>query len=126
MGDQHCPEEKGSLVLREFEGKLVNSGHVCVVLADIMQGGDGFKVLTTGLLRVELAPEEYQLYSEGCGGEGRMRRTGDQHEDRRQATCTTVSCCGGGDIAETLFDKHSEDLQLLNCTPSRKDRCRRK
>ncbi len=25
--------------------------------------------LTTGLLRVELAPEEYQLHSEGCGGE---------------------------------------------------------
>lgn len=27
------------------------------------------EVLTTGLLRVELAPEEYQLYSEGCGQE---------------------------------------------------------
>ena len=26
-------------------------------------------MLTTGLLRVELAPEEYQLYSEGCGWE---------------------------------------------------------
>lgn len=51
------------------EGKPGNRGHLCVVLADIMQGGGGFKVLTTGLLRVELAPEEYQLYSEGCGWE---------------------------------------------------------
>ena len=99
---------------------------MCVALADIMQGRSGFKVLTAGLLRVELAPEEYQLYSEGCGGEGRMRRTGDQHEDRRQATCTTVSCCGGGDAAKRLSDKHSDkDLQLLNCTPSHMDRCRR-
>lgn len=73
---------------------------------------------------MELAPEEYQLYSEGCGWE-EEDRTGDKHEDRRQATGTTVSCCGS-DIAETLFDKHSEDLQLLNCTPSRKDRCHRK
>lgn len=39
-----------------------------------MQTGGGFKVLTTGLLRVELAPEEYQLYSEGCGW--------DEEEDR--------------------------------------------
>lgn len=49
---------------------------LCVMLADTMQGaGSGFKVLTTGLLRVELAPEEYQLYSEGCriwgGGQDR-------------------------------------------------------
>lgn len=40
-------------------------GSVCVV----MHGGGAFKVLTAGLLRVELAPEEYQLYSEGCGWE---------------------------------------------------------
>lgn len=46
---------------------VVNTGHQCVVLAVIMQGGGGCTVLTTGLLRVELAPEEYQLYSEGCG-----------------------------------------------------------
>lgn len=52
---------------------------MCVVLADIMLGGGGYKVLTTGLLRVELAPEEYQLYSEGCGWE-EEDRTGDQHE----------------------------------------------
>lgn len=87
-----------------------------------MRGGGGFKVLTAGLLRVELAPEEYQLYSEGCAW-GEEDRTGDQHEDIRQATATTVSCCGG-DIAETLFDKHSEDLQLLNCTP--RDQCHHK
>lgn len=72
-------------MLRGGEGKLVSSGHLCVVLADIMQGGGGWKVLTTGLLRVELAPEEYQLYSEGCGLEG-GGKTGDQQEDRRQAT----------------------------------------
>lgn len=43
-------------------------------LGALMQIGGGFKVLTTGLLRVELAPEEYQLYSEGCGW--------DEEEDR--------------------------------------------
>lgn len=74
---------------------LVSSGHLCVALADTMHGGSGFKVLTTGLLRVELAPEEYQLYSEGCvWGEGEDRK-GDQHEDRHQATGTIVSCRGG-------------------------------
>lgn len=38
------------------------------VLADVMRLAESL-VLTAGLLRVELAPEEYQLYSEGCGGE---------------------------------------------------------
>lgn len=61
-----------------------------------------FKVLTTGLLRVELAPEEYQLYSEGCGQGGREEGGG---RDRCQATGTAVRRCGG-DIAETLSDKH--------------------
>lgn len=89
-----------------------------------MRGCCGFKVLTTGLLRVELAPEEYQLYSEGCGW-GEEDRTEDQHKNRRRATGTKVSCCGGA-IAETMFDKHPEDLQLLNCTPSRKNWCHRK
>lgn len=97
---------------------------IYVVLADIVQGGGGSNVLTTGLLRVELAPEEYQLYSEGCGW-GAEDRRGDQHEEECQATGTTVSCCGGN-TAQMLFDTHSEDLQLLNCTPSHKDPCRRK
>lgn len=69
-------------MLRGGEGKLVSSGHLCVVLADIMQGGGGWKVLTTGLLRVELAPEEYQLYSEGCGLEGGQ----DRRSTRRQTS----------------------------------------
>lgn len=56
---------------------------ICAVLADIMQGGCSLKVLTTGLLRVELAPEEYQLYSEGCGW-GEADRTG-------KSTCWQVS-----------------------------------
>lgn len=55
----------------------------------IMQGDGGFKVLTAGLLRVELAPEEYQLYSEGCGWEEEDEeeedRTQDQHEARHLA-----------------------------------------
>lgn len=54
-------------MLRGGHRKLVSFGHLCVVLADTMHGGGGFKkVLTAGLVRVELAPEEYQLYSEGC------------------------------------------------------------
>lgn len=124
MVDQHCPYKMGGLVLRGGEGKLVSSGHLCVVLADIMQGGGGWKVLTTGLLRVELAPEEYQLYSEGCGLEGGARQEINKKTDVRLQG-TTVSCCGG-DFAETLFDKYSVDLQLLNCTQSHKDRRRRK
>lgn len=50
-----------------------------------MQGGGGYRWLTAGLLRVELAPEEYQLYSEGCGWEEEEEEEdeqGDQHEDR--------------------------------------------
>lgn len=56
-------------MLRGGRARPVSSGCLCVVLADSMQGAGGFRELTTGLLRVELAPEEYQLYSEGCGGE---------------------------------------------------------
>lgn len=97
---------------------------MCVVLADIMQSGSGYKVLTTGLLRVELAPEEYQLYSEGCGCV-EEDRTEEEHEDRRHTTGATVCCCGGN-IAETLFDKHLEDLRLLNWSLSHKDRCHHK
>lgn len=62
-----------------------------MVLADIIRGGGGFKVLTAGLLRVELAPEEYQLCSEGCGLK-EEDRVEDQHEDRHQPTGTTVHC----------------------------------
>lgn len=101
---------------------LLAVGILCVGLAD-MHSGDGFKVLTAGLLRVELAPEEYQLYSEGCGWE--EDRTRDQHEDRPQVRGATVGCCGG-DNAEMLTEKHSEDLQLLKCGLSRKGWCRRK
>lgn len=55
---------------RRGQRMLVSCGHLCVVLADTMQSGGGFKkALTAGLVRVELAPEEYQLYSEGCGWE---------------------------------------------------------
>lgn len=113
-------------MLRWGKGMLVNSGHLCVELTDIMQGGDGFNVLTTGLLRVELAPEEYQLYSEGCGwgvGGGGGQGINMKADGRPQGT--TVSCCGG-DIAEMLFDKYSGDLQLLNCILSHTDRCRHK
>lgn len=40
-------------------------------------------MLTTGLLRVELAPEEYQLYSEGCGSRGqRINKETDQATDQ--------------------------------------------
>lgn len=84
MVDQHFPYKKEGLLLRGSKGKLVSSGHLCTALADIMQGTGGCKVLTTGLLRVELAPEEYQLYSEGCGcGEGRWR---DRGSTRRQTS----------------------------------------
>lgn len=62
---------------RGAKGGPVSSQFLYVVLADVMQGGGGYKVLTAGLLRVELAPEEYQLYSEGCGwGRRRRRRRG--------------------------------------------------
>lgn len=74
------------------EWKIVSCGCFC----EVMHSSGGFKVLTTGLLRVELAPEEYQLYSEGCEREEEEEedRIQDQHEARRQATGTTVSCCG--------------------------------
>lgn len=60
-------------------------------LSALMQAGGGFKVLTTGLLRVELAPEEYQLYSEGCGWDEEDR---DQHGARHHTNGITVNCCG--------------------------------
>lgn len=66
-----------------------------------MQGGGGCTVLTTGLLRVELAPEEYQLYSEGCGWrwEWEVRGwEGDKKTQVRSQSPTSVFCDG-----ETFF-----------------------
>ena len=58
--------------------------------------GLGYGDLTAGLLRVELAPEEYQLHSEGCRVEW-DRQIVDMGTESRQATHThthnTVGCC---------------------------------
>lgn len=41
-------------------------------------------MLTAGLLRVELAPEEHQLYSEGCGSRGQRVNKGNRSGHRSQ------------------------------------------
>lgn len=46
---------------------------VCVCVCDV-SSPCRVMVLTTGLLRVELAPEEYQLYSDGCGSTRKLIR----------------------------------------------------
>lgn len=71
--------------------------------------------LTTGLLRVELAPEEYQLYSEGCGSTSKPIRP--------QITAPSRS---GGNLLVMFADKQSVDSQLWNCNLSHKDWCRHK
>lgn len=75
-------------MLRGGEQETVSS-----LLCVFMHAGSGFKVLTAGLLRVELAPEEYQLYSEGCDWDEEEDRTQDQHETTHRANSTTASCC---------------------------------
>lgn len=53
-------------------------------------------MLTTGLLRVELAPEEYQLYSEGCRFRGEVR--GWQDGSTREDRCETTWHNNGGQL----------------------------
>lgn len=66
----------------------------------------GCEVLTTGLLWVELAPEEYQLYSEGCGQGERCRcgwckgkKEGGKQENKVQVVESVSTFCNG----ETSF-----------------------